>query len=157
MVMISFPKKQQKHKDHKKLNFEFYLGTPYFLMIIALVLIPIALMVLYAFTTESNNLISIRFTFDHFKEFFRQPTFISSMAESIYLSLISATICLIICYPLAFILSRRKLVTQKILVDRKSTRLNSSHVRISYAVFCLKKKKLGYVTIGISSLTVQSV
>src|SRR5436305_10268085 len=28
-----------------------------------------------------------------------------------------------------------------ILQDRKSTRLNSSHVRISYAVFCLKKKK----------------
>src|SRR3989442_15034312 len=27
------------------------------------------------------------------------------------------------------------------LTDRKSTRLNSSHVRISYAVFCLKKKK----------------
>src|SRR5690554_7624085 len=27
------------------------------------------------------------------------------------------------------------------LSDRKSTRLNSSHVRISYAVFCLKKKK----------------
>src|SRR3712207_8643781 len=26
--------------------------------------------------------------------------------------------------------------------DRKSTRLNSSHVNISYAVFCLKKKKL---------------
>src|SRR5437868_14259170 len=27
--------------------------------------------------------------------------------------------------------------------DRKSTRLNSSHVSISYAVFCLKKKNLG--------------
>src|SRR3989442_10032653 len=26
-------------------------------------------------------------------------------------------------------------------IDRKSTRLNSSHVRISYAVFCLKKNK----------------
>src|SRR5437660_9515166 len=26
-------------------------------------------------------------------------------------------------------------------IDRKSTRLNSSHVAISYAVFCLKKKK----------------
>src|SRR5690606_40737533 len=26
-------------------------------------------------------------------------------------------------------------------LDRKSTRLNSSHVKISYAVFCLKKKK----------------
>src|SRR5437868_15184213 len=28
-----------------------------------------------------------------------------------------------------------------VVIDRKSTRLNSSHVSISYAVFCLKKKK----------------
>src|SRR3712207_8644064 len=28
--------------------------------------------------------------------------------------------------------------------DRKSTRLNSSHANISYAVFCLKKKKLSF-------------
>src|SRR5256885_5446440 len=28
--------------------------------------------------------------------------------------------------------------------DRKSTRLNSSHLVISYAVFCLKKKKINY-------------
>src|SRR5690606_40833343 len=31
-------------------------------------------------------------------------------------------------------------------LDRKSTRLNSSHVKISYAVFCLKKKKTTYST-----------
>src|SRR5690606_41839161 len=30
--------------------------------------------------------------------------------------------------------------TSTALLDRKSTRLNSSHVKISYAVFCLKKK-----------------
>src|SRR3712207_8292387 len=30
------------------------------------------------------------------------------------------------------------------LVDRKSTRLNSSHANISYAVFCLKKKTINY-------------
>src|SRR5699024_12866665 len=38
---------------------------------------------------------------------------------------------------------RTELTTsQKLMVlDRKSTRLNSSHVSISYAVFCLKKKK----------------
>src|SRR5437773_6636512 len=29
--------------------------------------------------------------------------------------------------------------------DRKSTRLNSSHITISYAVFCLKKKKIKYI------------
>src|SRR3712207_7292547 len=31
------------------------------------------------------------------------------------------------------------------LLDRKSTRLNSSHANISYAVFCLKKKKNTYM------------
>src|SRR3712207_7881046 len=30
--------------------------------------------------------------------------------------------------------------------DRKSTRLNSSHANISYAVFCLKKKSTKYIT-----------
>src|SRR3712207_7750566 len=32
------------------------------------------------------------------------------------------------------------------LEDRKSTRLNSSHANISYAVFCLKKKKINFHT-----------
>src|SRR5437867_6807969 len=36
-------------------------------------------------------------------------------------------------------------------LDRKSTRLNSSHRTISYAVFCLKKKNLN-TTLGISHL-----
>src|SRR3989442_7160126 len=36
--------------------------------------------------------------------------------------------------------ARASTILEEVL-DRKSTRLNSSHVRISYAVFCLKKKK----------------
>src|SRR3712207_6996243 len=39
-------------------------------------------------------------------------------------------------------------------VDRKSTRLNSSHANISYAVFCLKKK---HITTYIHSLSLQSL
>src|SRR3989442_9284153 len=44
---------------------------------------------------------------------------------------------------LPFALWTREAVQQLLArrLDRKSTRLNSSHVRISYAVFCLKKKK----------------
>src|SRR6202043_3123393 len=45
----------------------------------------------------------------------------------------------------------RTLVTK----DRKSTRLNSSHVAISYAVFCLKKKELPGSFKGESSLGVR--
>src|SRR3712207_6983654 len=39
-------------------------------------------------------------------------------------------------HPLTGVLRSRR--------DRKSTRLNSSHANISYAVFCLKKKKKNY-------------
>src|SRR2546430_12296587 len=36
----------------------------------------------------------------------------------------------------------RPVTVQDAVLDRKSTRLNSSHSQISYAVFCLKKKKM---------------
>src|SRR5207302_5213262 len=43
---------------------------------------------------------------------------------------------------LSGLLYLKQLETLDLSVDRKSTRLNSSHVKISYAVFCLKKKKI---------------
>src|SRR3989442_5320851 len=39
-------------------------------------------------------------------------------------------------------------------LDRKSTRLNSSHVRISYAVFCLKKKTSEILAQNATQITV---
>src|SRR5690348_11823940 len=42
---------------------------------------------------------------------------------------------------LQFMQTRREKVAVPATIDRKSTRLNSSHPSISYAVFCLKKKK----------------
>src|SRR5256886_6486560 len=40
-----------------------------------------------------------------------------------------------------------RLMTTLAALDRKSTRLNSSHSQISYAVFCLKKKNNKFMTI----------
>src|SRR5690554_7576362 len=52
----------------------------------------------------------------------------------------TVTLGAILCAPID-ISSNFKHKVIGLLIDRKSTRLNSSHVRISYAVFCLKKKK----------------
>src|SRR5690625_6979664 len=43
----------------------------------------------------------------------------------------------------------RQATRDRIFRDRKSTRLNSSHVAISYAVFCLKKKRKQIITFEI--------
>src|SRR4051812_49719167 len=45
------------------------------------------------------------------------------------------------CFLLGALLSPTDPVLSSRAADRKSTRLNSSHMSISYAVFCLKKKK----------------
>src|SRR2546429_5955173 len=42
-------------------------------------------------------------------------------------------------------------------IDRKSTRLNSSHGYISYAVFCLKKKKIVTIYFGLKSVLLSCV
>src|SRR5688572_32767065 len=49
----------------------------------------------------------------------------------------------------------RDLKSENIILDRKSTRLNSSHSQISYAVFCLKKKKKQTTKSTISKTQIQ--
>src|SRR3712207_8774756 len=49
---------------------------------------------------------------------------------------------------LAWIARYRRLLVRYERRDRKSTRLNSSHANISYAVFCLKKKNIKYKTVS---------
>src|SRR5256885_3579396 len=55
-------------------------------------------------------------------------------------NLIGTRTVLIILY-IAINLPLAAWMTRSFFIDRKSTRLNSSHLVISYAVFCLKKKK----------------
>src|SRR5690606_42061335 len=55
-----------------------------------------------------------------------------------FLVSIASSICIWSCFWSTLLSISLRFVQQG---DRKSTRLNSSHVKISYAVFCLKKKK----------------
>src|SRR3712207_6937364 len=48
-------------------------------------------------------------------------------------------------------------IAKAVLLDRKSTRLNSSHANISYAVFCLKKKKLAQVIVTSEALVLHNM
>src|SRR5256886_5553986 len=53
---------------------------------------------------------------------------------------------------------RRALCRERIeALDRKSTRLNSSHSQISYAVFCLKKKTTTMITASILAMSPSAI
>src|SRR5256885_6009570 len=60
-----------------------------------------------------------------------EPGVFTALRLSLQTATFATVACVVVGVPLAWLLAR---------VDRKSTRLNSSHSQISYAVFCLKKK-----------------
>src|SRR3712207_7792655 len=57
--------------------------------------------------------------------------------------------------PLGGPIAGAQAAAQKADLDRKSTRLNSSHANISYAVFCLKKKKDNSFTFSVPTASSQ--
>jgi spermidine/putrescine transport system permease protein len=73
-------------------------------------------MVLYSFQRENSGNFTIYFTFEHYQSFFQEIAFVSKMGESILLSFIATVICLLICFPLAYIISRKSAKAQALLV-----------------------------------------
>src|SRR2546430_12730527 len=81
-----------------------------------------------------------RSTLFHYTTLFRSPDVGIALREAADVAGIVVVIhyFVTVChYPL--LLARFSRLTKPALLDRKSTRLNSSHSQISYAVFCLKK------------------
>ena len=85
-----------------------HVGYPYFLWLGIFILIPLLLVAYFAFTTgDSQNFQTFSFSIDNFKRFFT-PIYLNVLYRSINLALISTVICLLIGYPLAYIISKEK-------------------------------------------------
>ena len=88
-----------------------YLCFPYALFLVLFVIIPIFFIVYYAFTDGNGN-----FSFDSLVEFFTTTNKINVLIESLLFSTINTIICLIIGYPVAYILANKKYNTNYVLV-----------------------------------------
>ncbi len=91
-------------KRGKKFSFNRgQLCIPYGVFLLLFVFFPLLLIVYYAFTSKTGN-----FTFDNFVWFFGDWSSIKNLLFSMLLGIITTTVCLLIAYPVAYILSRIK-------------------------------------------------
>lgn len=95
-------------RKKSKLSFDHYLGIPYYIILAVLVVIPIFLLVLSSFQSEtySNTIFPFQFTLEHYIEFFSQSSFVRSMSNSIWIAFATTVGSLLIGYPLAYILTK---------------------------------------------------
>lgn len=90
------------------------LGIPYGVFMLFFVVLPLLLIVLYAFTVEThepttNDIAYFSFSFENFVYFFGSSANIRAIYVSFGLAIITTVICLLVAYPVAYILARSKM------------------------------------------------
>ncbi len=78
---------------------------PYLAWMGVFIALPMLLILMYAFTTSGNELVSFVFTLDNFKRFF-DPIFVNVLLRSLYIAGVTTILCLFIGYPMAYMISR---------------------------------------------------
>lgn len=79
---------------------------PYVLWIAAMIVLPMLLIVLYAFTESGNDVLTFRFTLENFARFVTDRVFLAVLWRSLYIALITTVICILLGYPIAYAIAR---------------------------------------------------
>ena len=86
-------------------------SLPYILFLAIFVVMPLVLIMVYAFQSKDGS-----FSLENFQRFVNQPEAANTFIYSIGIALITTIICLVLGYPAAYILSRMKLSTARLVV-----------------------------------------
>lgn len=89
-----------------------YLSIPYILFFLFFVIAPLLLIVYYAFTNKGESGIS----FANFQKFFSDMTNVNVLLISLVFAIANTIICLIIGYPIAYLLANKKYNKNKVIV-----------------------------------------
>ena len=89
---------------------------PYLVWAGILIVLPMLIIVFYAFSDQGNSVIPVKLTLDNFVRFFSDPIFIEVLGRSLKLALITTIICILLGYPAAYIIARMKPDSQSLIV-----------------------------------------
>ena len=85
--------------------------VPYALFLLVFVIVPLLLIVLYAFTDDGGA-----FTLANFRKFMMHPEAMNTFVYSIGIAVITTLVCLLLGYPAAYILSQKQFKTSRTMV-----------------------------------------
>ncbi|WP_353096693.1 ABC transporter permease [Tissierella praeacuta] len=89
---------------------------PYIIWMAIFIVVPLLLIMYFAFTRgDSQNFATFQFSLDNFKRFFT-PTYLKVLGRSVNLAFISTVVCLVLGYPMAFIISKEKIRKRNIMI-----------------------------------------
>ena len=88
---------------------------PYLLWLFIFIVIPLILIIFYAFTTEGNDVLAFRVTFSNFIRFF-DPVFLKVLGKSIQIAFITTIISIIVGYPIAYYIANAPEKIQTLLI-----------------------------------------
>lgn len=84
------------------------LVIPYAIWMVIMIVLPMLMIVFYAFTSKGNSVLTLKFTLDNFARFFSDSIFPTVMWRSLKMAFVTTLICIAIGYPTAYIMSRLK-------------------------------------------------
>lgn len=93
-----------------------HLVIPYIVWAALMIVLPMALIALYSFTSQGNSIISFSFTLEHYIKFFSDADFLLILWRSLLIAFKTTIICLLIGYPVAFFISHSSEKMQNLLV-----------------------------------------
>jgi len=82
------------------------MAYPYILWISIMIVVPLLLICMYAFTTKGNDVTTFRFTLQNFTKFFSDTVFLEVLKTSLYVAIITTIICVLIGYPAAYVIAQ---------------------------------------------------
>ena len=79
---------------------------PYVGWLLVMVVVPMFMILLYAFTTAGNEVTTFRFTLDNFSRFLTDKVFIDVLKRSMVIAIVTTIICVLLGYPIAYSIAK---------------------------------------------------
>jgi spermidine/putrescine transport system permease protein len=92
------------------------MSYPYLVWAIIMIVVPMLMIVLYAFTVQGNDVLTFQFTLGNFARFFQDSVFPGVLARSIKLAIATTAICILIGYPCAYVIAKSKPNSQALMI-----------------------------------------